>query len=64
MPALIINLGPVKLTRIILSYAKAYLFPIKNEKSLEDFFINRFGKELYATFQRLYGKSLGCRPSG
>ena len=37
-----------------LSYIKTRIFPIKDEKSLEDFFINRFGKELYLTFFKEY----------
>lgn len=50
----IANLGIVRMIRIGLSYIKARLFPIKTEKSLEDFFINRFGKELYLTFFKDY----------
>jgi len=48
------NLGFVKIIRIGMSYTMAKLFPIKDEISLEDFFINRFGKELYLTFFRDY----------
>jgi len=48
------KLGMKRLVRIGFSYTKARLFPIKNEKSLEDFFINRFGRELYETFFRDY----------
>ena len=48
------NLGLSRMVRIGLSYLKAIAFPIKPEKSLEDFFINRFGKELYATFFKDY----------
>ena len=48
------NLGMIQMVRIGISYVKSRLFPIKNEKSLEDFFINRFGKELYITFFRDY----------
>lgn len=44
------NLGLPCMARIGLSYAGARLFPIWEEKSLEDFFINRFGRELYRTF--------------
>ena len=47
------KLGAVRLARILLSYARARAFPVK-ENSLEDFFINRFGRELYATFFRDY----------
>ncbi len=48
------NLGPVKLLKIAISYLYIRLFPIKHEKNLEDFFINRFGKELYETFFKDY----------
>jgi protoporphyrinogen oxidase len=50
----IANLGLFRVVRIALSYMRVRLFPIKNEKSLEDFFINRFGKELYLTFFKDY----------
>lgn len=48
------NLGLMRIARIGASYVKARLKPIKDEKSLEDFFINRFGKELYLTFFKDY----------
>ncbi len=48
------NLGLVLVFKIILSYIKIKLFPIKDEKSLEDFYINRFGEELYLTFFKDY----------
>lgn len=48
------NLGLLRIIRIGLSYLKSRLSPIRNEKSLEDFFINRFGKELYLTFFKDY----------
>ena len=48
------NLGILRTGKIGLSYVYASLFPIKNEKSLEDFFINRFGRELYKTFFKDY----------
>jgi protoporphyrinogen oxidase len=48
------NLGVEKTLRIGASYARAALFPIKPELSLEDFFINRFGRELYLTFFKSY----------
>jgi protoporphyrinogen oxidase len=47
------HLGPIRIIKIILSYMKIQLFPIR-ESSLEDFFINRFGKELYLTFFKDY----------
>lgn len=48
------NLGLVRIIKIGISYTWANMFPIKEEKSLEDFFINRFGKELYKTFFKDY----------
>lgn len=52
------KLGLVKLVRSGLSYVKAILLPIRPEKSLEDFFVNRFGRELYATFFRDYTRKV------
>lgn len=48
------NLGLTKTIKIGLSYIKASIKPVKDEKSLEDFFINRFGRELYETFFKDY----------
>jgi protoporphyrinogen oxidase len=48
------GLGLWRITRVGLSYVKARLFPIKPERSLEDFFINRFGRELYSIFFKDY----------
>ena len=47
-------LGLLRVGRIGLSYLLSRLFPIKNESSLKDFFINRFGKELYLIFFKDY----------
>ncbi len=48
------NLGLMRIIRIGWSYLFAILKPIKPETSLEDFFINRFGRELYLTFFKDY----------
>ncbi|MHB8894088.1 MAG: NAD(P)/FAD-dependent oxidoreductase [Candidatus Geothermincolia bacterium] len=53
-PQTLMNLGMVRAARIVVSYLRSVLFPIKDEKSLEDFFINRFGRELYRTFFKSY----------
>ena len=50
----ITKLGPVKMIKIGISYLWAVMFPIKNEQNLEQFFINRFGRELYLTFFKSY----------
>ncbi len=47
-------LGFKRISKIGLSYARTKFFPIKEEHSLEDFFINRFGRELYQLFFRDY----------
>ncbi|MBV9504441.1 MAG: NAD(P)/FAD-dependent oxidoreductase [Acidobacteriia bacterium] len=48
------KLGLVRAFKIGLSYLKAALRQIKPEKSLEDFLINRFGRQLYLTFFKSY----------
>jgi protoporphyrinogen oxidase len=48
------KLGVLKTLRIGLSYVRSVLFPIRNESNLEEFFINRFGRELYLTFFKSY----------
>ena len=48
------NLGAARTARIGASYARSALFPCKNEQNLEQFFINRFGRELYETFFKSY----------
>jgi protoporphyrinogen oxidase len=47
------NLGLIRFFKIGFSYLKSVIFK-KDEKTLEDFFINRFGYELYATFFKDY----------
>jgi len=48
------NLGPIRISKIGLSYLKVRMLTVRAEKSLEDFFINRFGRELYLTFFKDY----------
>lgn len=48
------NLGLIKTAKIIFSYLYAKFFPQKHEQNLEQFFQNRFGKELYETFFKDY----------
>jgi protoporphyrinogen oxidase len=50
----VLKLGVFNTILIGLSYFKSLLLPIKNEKNLEEFFINRFGKRLYKTFFKDY----------
>jgi protoporphyrinogen oxidase len=48
------RLGILNTALIGLSYCKAQLLPLKEEKFLDAFFINRFGRRLYETFFRDY----------
>lgn len=53
-PETVLKLGIFNTFLIGMSYLKSVAFPIKSEKNLEDFFINRFGKKLYETFFKDY----------
>jgi protoporphyrinogen oxidase len=53
-PDVIRKLGPVELTRALLSYLRAALKPKGNEDSLEEWVSNRFGKRLYELFFKSY----------
>lgn len=48
------SLGFLKIVKIGWTYLLIRLFPIKNITTLEQFFISRFGKELYETFFKDY----------
>jgi protoporphyrinogen oxidase len=48
------KLGAIRVFRIGLSYMRAVLFPPRRIDSLEQFFISRFGEELYRTFFKSY----------
>ena len=48
------KLGGVRTLRCGLSYLRTILLPQREEKSLEDFLVNRFGKQLYLTFFKSY----------
>jgi protoporphyrinogen oxidase len=48
------NLGVVRVVRIGISYLWNALFPPRRVENLEQFFVSRFGGELYRTFFRSY----------
>src|SRR5262249_8288109 len=48
------KLGVFHSLHIGLSYLRSALLPIRPERNLEQFFINRFGRELYSTFFKSY----------
>jgi len=56
------NLGLVRMVKIGVSYVMSRVHPIKEEKSLEDFLINRFGRELYLTFFKSYTEKVWGTP--
>ena len=48
------KMGALRTFRAGISYMRSALLPQRQEKSLEDFLINRFGKQLYLTFFKSY----------
>ena len=56
------NLGLMRMVKIGVSYVASRVRPIKEEKSLEDFLINRFGRELYLTFFKSYTEKVWGTP--
>ncbi len=48
------NLGAIRTAKAGFSYIASALRPIRPEKTLEDFLINRFGRHLYQTFFKSY----------
>jgi protoporphyrinogen oxidase len=48
------KMGVVRTFRAGVSYVISAVMPQREERSLEDFFINRFGKQLYLTFFKSY----------
>ncbi len=56
------NLGLVRTFRIGVSYAASRLRQIRPERSLQDFLINRFGRQLYLTFFKSYTEKVWGTP--
>jgi len=48
------KLGLPRMVKIGISYMKSVVLPIRPEHNLEEFFTNRFGRELYLTFFKSY----------
>jgi len=53
-PETLCKLGLTRTVRIASSYLMSWFRQISPEQTLADFFINRFGRELYATFFKSY----------
>jgi len=56
------NLGLARTFRVGTSYMKSKVSQISPEKSLEDFLINRFGRQLYLTFFKSYTEKVWGTP--
>ena len=56
------NLGLARTVRVGVSYMKSRVSQIAPEKSLEDFLINRFGRQLYLTFFKSYTEKVWGTP--
>ncbi len=48
------NLGVIRVAKIGTSYVRSGMFPPKKVENLEEFFISRFGRELYRLFFKSY----------
>lgn len=58
-----LKLGPIRSAAILLSYAKARILPITDEKSFEDWVVNRFGRKLFETFFKTYTEKVWGMPT-
>ena len=52
------KMGVARTLRAGMSYVRSALLPRREERSLEDFLINRFGKQLYLTFFKSYTEKI------
>ncbi|WP_244420367.1 NAD(P)/FAD-dependent oxidoreductase [Isosphaera pallida] len=59
----LLKLGPLRSTRIVLSYLKARLRPIRPERSFEDWVVNRFGRLLFDIFFKTYTEKVWGMPT-
>lgn len=50
----LLGMGVWNCLMMVASYAKAQMFPIRNEQSFEDWICNRFGRRLFRTFFKTY----------
>lgn len=56
------GLGLAESIRIVASYAKANLSPVRKEENLEEWVCNRFGRRLYEIFFKTYTERVWCVP--
>jgi protoporphyrinogen oxidase len=58
----LLKLGLVRTLKIGFSYLRTVIFPPAKVENLEDFFISRFGRELYLTFFKSYTEKVWGMP--
>lgn len=54
----LLKLGLLRTFKIGMSYMRSAMLPIRPEKNLEEFLVNRFGWELYRTFFKEYSEKV------
>jgi len=57
-----LKLGLWRSATFAASYLRSTLFPIRPERTLEDFFVNRFGRRLYLQFFKAYTEKVWGKP--
>ena len=58
----LIGLGPWEALRILISYIRARAFPIEDERTFEEWVVNRFGRRLFEIFFETYTEKVWGRP--
>jgi protoporphyrinogen oxidase len=58
----LVSLGPVEAARVVASYAAAQLAPIRDERTFEQWVVNRFGRRLYEIFFKTYTEKVWGMP--
>jgi protoporphyrinogen oxidase len=62
--SMLFSLGPVEGLLIFFSYLRARLFPLKGERTFEEWVTNRFGRRLYRAFFKTYTEKVWGIPCG
>jgi len=58
----LVGLGPLEAFRILASYLRARTFPIEDERTFEEWVVNRFGRRLFEIFFQTYTEKVWGRP--
>ena len=64
LPNVLHNLGPCESSLAVLSYLRARTWPLPEERSFEQYVINRFGRRIYAAFFKTYTEKVWGIPCG